>query len=155
MKNFISYDKNSNLPEISDMVMNMWKDEISISKASDALRFKDCTTLSLAWDKWIDDTRWISNPNQKNIFIFDITTNETGDKYNMLLEIDDHAVEVDKRAFHKAILLIAEKTLGKISMDGLTWMNSEEYAEIFKEHLKHSFTESVDLSLVNKTFGLE
>lgn len=153
MKLFINYKKKNSLPDIADLVTNMWKEGISFSKATDAVSFRDCTTLSLAWDKWLDDKRWVSHPKFKEYIYFDLTTKERGLSHMMLLEIDDDATAIDKRAFYKAAIYIAEKIQGEISVDEIIWLESKDYAETVKEYLKLSFEEAVELSLSNSKYS--
>jgi hypothetical protein len=149
MKLLIKYKKNNSLPDIADLLRIMWKEDISVSKAADAVSFKDCTTLSLAWDKWLNDKRWASHPKFKEYIYFDIIRKDPVFSNKMILEIDNNAIEVDKRAFHKAVVYIAEKTHGEISVDGAVWLDPKDYAETVKEYLKLSFEEAVELSLSN------
>lgn len=147
MKIFIKYNNNDCLPDIVDLVGVMWKENINFSKVADATSFSECTTLSLAWDKWLDDERWISHPKFKEYIYFDLKRKHAAVFNKMSMEIDDEAIEVDKRAFYKAVVYIAEITQGKISLDGISWLDSKDYAENIKEYLKLSFEQANELSL--------
>lgn len=147
MKIFIKYNKKSNLPDIDDLVKKMWKENINVSKVGDALRFRDCTTLSLAWDKWLDDKRWTSHPKFKEYIYFELIK-ESESTNKIIIETEDDVIEVDKCAFYKAAVLIGEKTRGEISTDGITWMKIDDYIKGVNRYLILSFEEAVELSLL-------
>lgn len=147
MKVFIKYRENNPLPDIEDLVKIMWNEGISFSKVADDVRFKNCTTLSLAWDKWLDDKRWVSHPKFKEYIYFDIERKDPLFFNKISLEIDDNAIEVDKRAFYKAVIYISEKVQGEISINGTVWLDSNDYAKTVNEYLKLSFEKAIELSL--------
>jgi hypothetical protein len=149
MKLFIKYKEKNSLPDIADLVSTMWKEGISVSKAADAVSFRECTSLSLAWDKWLDDKRWASHSKFKEYIYFVITTKDHGHTNKIVIEMDDDATVIDNRAFHKAAVYIAEKTQGEISADGIVWLDPKKYTETIKKLLKYSFKEAEDLSLSN------
>lgn len=147
MKIFIKYVENNSFPDIVDLVKIMWKEGISFSKVADDVSFKNCTTLSLAWDKWLDDKRWVLHPQFKEYIYFDIQRNDSLFSNKILLEIDDNAIEVDKRAFYKAVIYISEKVQGEISINGTVWLAPNDYAKTVNEYLQLSFEKAIELSL--------
>ncbi|MFT8349937.1 hypothetical protein [Clostridium saccharoperbutylacetonicum] len=148
MKIFIKYNENGDLPDIDDLVKKMWKENINVSKVADAVSFRDCTTLSLAWDKWLDDKRWASHPKFKEYIYFELIK-ESRFTSKIIMQIEDDAIEVDKCAFYKAVVLIGEKTRWEISADGIKWIKIDDYIKVVNRYLKLSFEEAVELSLLN------
>jgi hypothetical protein len=74
----------------------------------------------LCWDKWVDDPRWSSHEK----FIEHVYFDTSPDTSVISIEVDDDATIVDKRAVHKACLLIAERCGGLLSVDEEKWMSS-------------------------------
>ena len=148
---YVLIDTRDNLPSIDDLVEKMWKTGVSYSKASDSSEFKNCTTLSLSWDKWIDDERWLlPGLKSKEYIYFDLP--EQADNYlsPIALEIDDDALFIDKRAFYKALDYISRCTKGRISVDGQEWMNNELFVDEFQKYLCTEFDQSVYKSLTGE-----
>lgn len=148
MKKYIMVSTRKALPRTFELASIMWEKDISLSRSGDAIDLKNCTTLALSWDKWINDKRWSGKTKSSELIYFEIP--KKIDKFTnpITIEIADDAVLVDKRAFLKAAIYIAEKAYGKISDDGITWMTPEEYSEMNKETLKYSFEEAAEASLL-------
>jgi len=146
MKIYVDINKGREcLPEIIDLVDVMWEKGISLSRAGDGTSFKNCTSLALCWDKWVDDKRWEMHPKFKEYIYFEVSPE---DKLVVTIEVDDESTIVDKRSVHKAALYIAERCDGKLSIDGITWIVPSTYREITKVYLQYDFKESIEKSLV-------
>ncbi|WP_102710911.1 hypothetical protein [Paenibacillus castaneae] len=63
-----------------------------------------------------------------------------------MIDIDDNALLVDKRAFYRSAILCAEKTNGTIRTDNSNWVTINDFSEYVKNYLKYSFDEAVDIS---------
>jgi hypothetical protein len=145
MKVYVSIKSNrEHLPEIIEMADIMWEKDISLSRSGDGNSLKNCTTLALCWDKWVDDQRWDSHPKFKEYIYFEISQKEN---ISITIEVDDEATIVDIRSVQKAALYLAEECDGKISTDGEIWIAPIDYYEFAKEYLQITFKESVEKSL--------
>lgn len=146
MKVYLKIINKLALPTIRELVETMYKKGINISKAGDSIKFKDCTTFSMCWDKWVDDKRWDNHPKFKEYIYFDAVLT---DKDIICIEIDDDATFVDKRAFCKATILIAEKQHQLISYDGLKWIIISEFVRHENKYLKCNFEGAIEISLTD------
>jgi hypothetical protein len=117
----------------------MWEKALSVSHAFD---LQENNSLMLSWDKWIDDKRW-SNGIPKS---FEHINFEFQNKKLIKIDVDDDALLVDKRAFYRSAILIAERTNGTISTDNSNWVTVNEFCENAKNYLKYSFDKAVDIS---------
>lgn len=146
MKLYVNIPDRKTLPEIDKLIEFMWKKNVSISKAADAERLRDCTTLAICWDKWVDDNRWVNNCKFKEYIYFNIPK-KIQLSNPIIVEIADDAVLVDKRAVYKAVLLIASCGDGLISKDRTIWLSKNEFEEQNKKLLICSFEDAVEISL--------
>lgn len=117
----------------------MWDGAKSISHSFDLKRFDN---LMLSWDKWIDDNRWSSNLRKS----FEHINFEIIDENIVLIDIEDDALFVDKRAFYCGAIFISDNTNGKISEDKLVWITPQEFTEKVSNFVNCSFKEAVELS---------
>lgn len=146
MQLIVTFNNREILPEINELVAIMWKKDVNFSKVGNAASFKKCTSFTLSWDKWLDDKRWLGHNKFKEYIYFTFLDKEKNFK-GIEVEVADDAILVDKRAFLKAAIYIAEKADGKISNDGIAWMTPEEFSEMNNETLKYSFEEAAEASL--------
>ncbi len=126
MKIFLNLTKRDNLPDVTDLTTYIWDNNKSISRAGDSIDFRKCTSLALAWDKWIDDTRWSCHPKFKE-YIYFWFLHTSPNNSTLIIEIDDDAVFVDKRAYFRAIEYIAEQTNAKINLGNELDKQLEDY----------------------------
>lgn len=146
MRTYIIVKGRKALPKTFELAAVMWKEGISLSRCGDAYEFKNCTTLALSWDKWIDDEKWSGKNKSSQLIYFELPKKIEDYSDKITIEMDDNAVLVDKRAFYKAAIYIAEMSEGKISIDGIKWLTPEKYKQQFKDYLDYSFEEAVELS---------
>jgi DNA primase catalytic subunit len=147
MKLYLFLKKKSSLPEIEELAFTIWDKNINFSKIGDHYVLKNCTVLSLSWDKWYDDPRWKGNEKSREYIDFELITEKYKRSVNVSIHVADDAVFVDKRAVHKAAVFLAQTCDGKISEDGKVWGTPEEYSQIVKEYLQCTFVEAVEKSL--------
>ena len=139
MNLFIKVDNINALPSRNEIQEVMWEQANNISHAFD---LKEFNSLMLSWNKWLDDNRWKkSNKSFEHINFEIIKENE------VVVDIADDALFVDKRAFYRGVLFICEKTNGKISIDDLVWHRPNEFKLDIKSYLDCSFNEAVERSL--------
>jgi hypothetical protein len=148
MKIFIKITNKNCLPEIDKLVETMWKDGVNLSRVGGADGFRNCTTLTLSWDKWLDDERWRGHSKFKEYIYFEIKTLKSN-KHIISIEIDDDATLVDKRAVYLAAKLLSESSNNSISYDGVNWMSTNDFIELVHDYIKCSFEEAVELSLTH------
>jgi hypothetical protein len=144
MQLYINMKNIKSLPNRDDLKKVMWENASSISHALD---LQDYNSLMLSWDKWIDDKRW-SNGVLKS---YEHINFELINKELILIEIDNDALLVDKRAFYSSAMLIAERTNGTISTDNSKWDTINDFYDYAKDYLKYTFDEAVDISF-NQVF---
>lgn len=61
------------------------------------------TFLTLSWDKWLDDERWMGHPKFKEYLYFEIES--INNEQQLSIEIDEDACFVDFRAYIKQLNL--------------------------------------------------
>lgn len=127
------------LPNRSSLKKMMWSEAKSISHSFD---LKEFGSLTLSWDKWIDDERWSKDAKKP----FEHINFEVIDSNIVLIDIEDDALFIDKRAFYKGAIYICEKTNGKISEDKITWKTPKEISHSVDNYINCSFKEAVELS---------
>ncbi|SDN05868.1 hypothetical protein SAMN04487897_101935 [Paenibacillus sp. yr247] len=120
MQLFISIKNANTLPSRDEIKKAMWEKALSVSHALDLQEFN---SLTLSWDKWIDDKRW-SDGIPKS---FEHINFEFQNKRLIIIDVDEDALFVDKRAFYRSAILIAERTNGTISTDNSTWIKVNEF----------------------------
>lgn len=147
MKVYILVNNRKNLPEFDELVAAMWERGISFSRLGDSASFKKCTVAELSWDKWISDSRWSGKGKPHEFIEFRLPKKINNYANSISIEVADDALPVDKRAFHKAALYIAERADGKISTDKNVWMTPEEYLEEVKRYMQYTFQEAAEESL--------
>lgn len=150
MKIHVMIGNRENIPEVKELVSTMWENNINFSKAGDAPQLKNCTTLSICWDKWVDDKRWSNHPKFKEYIYFDLL-GELDKQELIIIEIADDAVFVDRRAFLKAAYFIAKKTNGKISANKQLWATPEEFLVKNIDILNISFKDAIEASLLESS----
>ena len=139
MQLFISIKNAITLPNRDEIIKAMWEKAFSVSHALD---LKEFNSLMLSWDKWIDDTRWSDGiPKSFEHINFEFRNNKL-----IIVEVDDNALLVDKRALYRSAIFIAERTNGTISMDNSTWITANELCEYANNYLKYTFDEAVEIS---------
>lgn len=129
----------------------MWRKDINFSKIGNSVFFKKCTLLVLSWDKWLDDPRWNATSKWREYISFELPKIANDSGQLMTIEMDDEALLVDKRAFYKATIYIAQLTQGEISEDNIKWLSPQQYAETLEKYLTISFDEAVELSFAEAT----
>ncbi len=138
MNLFIKVENIKALPSRSLMKEVMWEQANNISHGFD---LKEFDSLMLSWDKWLDDSRWSGLNKSFEHINFEITKEN-----EVVVDIADDALFVDKRAFFRGALLICEKTNGKISVDEIVWHPPNEFRLNVKNYLECSFNEAVEKS---------
>ena len=139
MNLFIKVDNINALPSRLEIQEVMWEQANNISHAFD---LKEFSSLMLSWNKWLDDNRW-GNSNKS----FEHINFEFIKEDEVVVDIADDALFVDKRAFYRAVLFICEKANGEISIDELVWHRPNEFRLNVKSYLDCSFNEAVERSL--------
>lgn len=148
MKFFLSFKNKSEIPNVEQMLKYMWESGNNFSKSGNWKGSDRHTTLALSWDKWLDDSRWSNHPKFKEYIYFSLQNKRINLNYTISVEIDDDAVFVDKRAFFKAILLIAKSTKALIGIEKKTNLVSfNEFLTIANEYIEDSFSEATEKSL--------
>lgn len=147
MKIFIKIKDKSCLPNVDELVEIMWEMGINLSRVGELNSLKNGYSLSLSWDKWLDDERWEKHSKSKEHIYFEI---EPLDDYEqkLLIEVDDDACFVDKRAVYKAVEFIAERCNALISMENGKWLQLNEFRANVDNYLKTSFSDAVEQSLI-------
>lgn len=141
---FIYCTNLKSLPNRSSLKKMMWSEARSISHSLD---LKEFGSLALSWDKWIDDERWRKDAKKPVEYInFEVLDNNI-----VLIDIEDNALFIDKRAFYKGAIYICEKTNGKISEDKITWKSPNEFIHNVSNYILSSFKEAVELSYKEAT----
>lgn len=131
------------IPSIDDFKSIMWYEKASISRVGNDSLFRRGEEISLSWDKWIDDPRWSNHVKSKEYIYFQFI------RPNFFkIEIDDSAIFVDKRAAFLATRYLIEANDGEVSFDGVTWLQKNDFTEIYKPYLQCSFVDAVEESLV-------
>lgn len=138
-------DKNC-LPNVDELVKVMWLKGVNFSRVGEKDSLINGTSLSLSWDKWLDDERWKGHSKFKEYIYFEIES--TYNNHILSVEVDDGACFVDKRAAFKAVELIVERCDALVSMDKDEWMQLNEFRENVDNYIQTSFTEAVEKSLM-------
>lgn len=146
MKLIIRFNDKKYLPKIDDLVYYMWNKNINFSKAGNSTKLATITSLSLCWDKWVDDIRFNTHPKFKEYIYFE-QLSKSKNPPTLSIEVDNDALFIDKRAFYRAGLIIAQKTQGEISFDQQKWMKPNEFFSTYNEIIKFSFENAVEVSL--------
>ncbi len=147
MKMYVTVNDRQKLPELNELIAAMWEENVSFSKAGDAFRFSDYTTLALCWDKWVDDPRWSNHHKYKEYIYFELPV-KLGCSAPITIEMADDAAFVDKRAFLKAAYFLAKKAGGTISFDKKLWVTPDDFMNAHQDILNLSFQEAIEASLV-------
>ena len=147
MKLYIIIKNRKDLPESMLLIETMWRNDIDYSKTSDELEFKNATFFGLKWNKTFDDERWRGNKYFSIFIDFDLPECLDNYKEPITIETEDDIPTVDKRAFYKAALLIAETCEGKISFDTQEWLTKDEFYNKYKQYIDISFEEAVEISI--------
>ncbi len=147
MKYFLKVNDKNCLPEVDELVEIMWKKGVDISRVGQQDSLINGTSLTLSWDKWLDDERWREHPKFKEYLYFEIESNKN--EQQLSIEIDEDACFVDFRALYKAIEFIAERCNTLISIDKGKWIELIEYRLKVDNYIKTTFSEAVEKSLHN------
>ena len=99
------------------------------------------TVISLAWDKWIDNEILKKETNEYlNI--------EINKKLKLItIEIDNNAMYVDIRAFHKAIIFYLSNTNGRIIAADNNEVSLNDYLNHNKDIINTAFQVAVERSI--------
>ncbi|MBQ4900935.1 hypothetical protein KB559_19025 [Paenibacillus sp. Marseille-P2973] len=145
MKLFLKVKDKNCLPEADELVAIMWKRGVNISRVGRQDSLIIGTSLTLSWDKWLDDERWRGHPKCKEYLYFEIET--INNEQQLSIEIDEDACFVDFRAMYKAVEFIAERCNTLISIDKGIWVQIKEYRLKVDNYIKINFQEAVEKSL--------
>ncbi|MGY3777879.1 hypothetical protein [Isobaculum melis] len=102
-------------------------------------------SLSLKWDKWLNDERWSQKKFDTEYIMLDPIRNKT-----ILYFKTDHIniLTVDKRALYTMVIEISKEVEGLISEDNMeTWITVEEFINKHQEVLNLTFDEANNISL--------
>lgn len=145
MKYFLKVNDKNRLPKVDELVDIMWKKGVHISRVGQQDSLIIGTSLTLSWDKWLDDERWRGHPKFKEYLYFEIES--INNEQLLSIEIDEDACFVDFRALYKAIEFIAERCNTLISIDKGKWIQLNEYRLKVDNYIKTTFSEAVEKSL--------
>ncbi|OYD06722.1 hypothetical protein [Paludifilum halophilum] len=140
MKIFIQVKGELVLPTLEDLISQMWKKSVSTSKFCDAGNFAESTDVSLCWDKWIDDKRWKGHKKFKEYIEFSFPRNTSEDK--IVVEVEDDALLVDKRAALKGAMYLSKLNDGFIRLEHASWMSPKQFHEHVRECIDLSFEDA-------------
>ncbi|UTR14126.1 hypothetical protein MM221_16315 [Salipaludibacillus sp. LMS25] len=146
MKIFIKIKDKNCLPKVDELVEIMWQKGVNLSRVGEQDSLTNGTSLSLSWDKWLDDERWKGHSKFKEYIYFEIES--TSSEHKLSIEVDDDACFVDIRAIYKAVEYIAERCNALISMDKGEWLQLNEFKASVDNYLKTSFSDAVEQSLI-------
>jgi hypothetical protein len=146
MKIFLKIKDENCLPKVDELVEIMWKKGVNLSRVGERDSLINGTSLSLSWDKWLDDERWKGHSKFKEYIYFEIES--TNSERKLSIEVDEDACFVDIRAVYKAVEFIAERCNPLISMDKGEWIQLNEYRAKVDNYLKTSFSHAVEQSLI-------
>ncbi|MCO6018867.1 hypothetical protein CKN86_03435 [Carnobacterium divergens] len=145
-----------NLVEIAlnyrELAEKMWfscynHKKLELSHMGNTETLQEDFSLSLKWDKWLNDDRWTSRltaSNHEHISVDPIRNN------TMLYFETDHVniLTVDKRALYIMVCELAKEVQGTISDDNEeNWLTLEEFKEKHQEILNLTFEEANEISL--------
>lgn len=145
MKIFIKIKDKNCLPKVDELVEIIWQKGVNISRVGKQDSLINGTSLSLSWDKWLDDERWKGHSKFKEYIYFEIES--TNNEQKLSIEVDDDACFIDLRAVYKAVEFIAERCNALIRMDKNEWIQLNEYRARVDNYLKTSFSDAVEQSL--------
>lgn len=138
-------DKNC-LPTVDELIEVMWKKGVNISRVGGQDSLRNGTSLSLSWDKWLDDERWKGHSKFKEYIYFEIES--LNNEYKLSIEVDERACFVDIRAVYKAVEFLAGRCKALISIDEGIWLQLNEFSASVDNYLKTSFSDAVEQSLI-------
>lgn len=145
MKIFLKVIDKKCLPKVDELVEIMWHKGVNLSRVGEEDILIKGTSLSLSWDKWLDDERWKGHSKFKEYIYFEIEY--TNSEQKLSIEVDENACFVDIRAVHRAVEFIAERCNSLISMDKGEWIQLSEYRSRVGSYTKTSFSDAVQQSL--------
>jgi|GEM_PF-2100627 len=146
MKILIKIEDKKCLPTVDELVEIMWQKGINLSRVGEQDSLTNGTSLSLSWDKWLDDERWKRHPKFKEYIYFEIES--THNEQKLSIEVDGSACFVDMRAVYKAVEFIAERCNALISTNNDEWLQLSEFRTSVDNYLKTSFSDAVEQSLL-------
>lgn len=143
MELFIKLKNADSLPSIEELRRIMWCDYVSISRVGNDNLLISGEEISLSWDKWIDDERWLNHSKSKEYIYFQFI------QPNLFkIEIDNSATFVDKRAAFLAAKYLVEIDDGDSSFDNVKWLQKNDFVEIIIQYLQCTFESAVEESLI-------
>lgn len=145
MRVHIELENLKKLPQIHqlDLAKIMWEEGNNFSRMGNSCYINECTYLTLSWDKWLDDKRWESNSKSKEYIDFEYYEVDK----ELHVEIKDDSLILDKRAFHRAIVFIANSISAKVNLNEEEWIDIKEYTTRNSYFLNMTFQEALNLSL--------
>jgi hypothetical protein len=146
MKIFLKIKDKNCLPKVDELVGIMWQKGVNLSRVGEQDSLIKGTSLSLSWDKWLDDERWKGHSKFKEYIYFEIES--TNNEQKLSIEVDEDACFVDIRAVYKAVEFIVERCNALISMDNGEWIQLNEYRARVENYLKTSFSHAAEQSLI-------
>ena len=147
MKFFIKVDDSNCLPKADELVNIMWKKGVNISRIGQQDSLIIGTSLTLSWDKWLDDERWRGHSKFKEYLYFELES--INNEQRLSIETEEDACFVDFRALYKVIEFIAERCNSLISIDKGKWISLNEYRLKVDDYIKTTFPEAVEKSLLD------
>lgn len=145
MRVFIRVKANRYLPNKDELVAAMWKPGIAHSFIGKK------PVYALKFDKWLENPALGDIPCPHIEFEMDTKIKQPNNY--VIAELDDDAPFVDVRAFHMAILFIANrqrtkgKVVGKVSFDGNVWITPEQYGQMVITYVSCSFDEAMERTI--------
>ncbi|QKI80699.1 hypothetical protein [Kroppenstedtia eburnea] len=154
MEIFLEINRRGKFPNKEQLVKAMWEQDVNISISTFNLPLWKCDTFTLSWDKWLDDRRWSGLVGSKvNINFYLESDEDLEDRQiklaykQMMIEVENPVLLVDKKAVYQAAILIADRCDGVISLNQRDWLSIDEFKQVVEETLGFTFKEAAEVSL--------
>jgi hypothetical protein len=149
------------VPRMTELVSYMWAPRVAFSYARTGTDMHDSTDVAIKWDKWLDNPDWRGQPKGTEHIsfewnCFDRVRSEVSEEFCRLcrasraesvltIEMADDAVAMDRRAFVRAVYVIAERAQGCIySPDDQRVLDASEYYRANRELIEKAFSADVN-----------
>lgn len=155
MKTIVFFSNRDNIPSMEKLATFIWSINVSYSYIKTGNDFYDSDDLAISWDKWIDNHEWSGHDKSSEYIGFNIVickdcikkfklnliSKEIDSKYCMRIDIADDALLIDKRAYLRAIYLIAKSCNGYIlEENSKSLLTSDEFYEKYRDIIEMPFT---------------